>query len=116
MIDQKYLDQRDFDRFSSPGKSYTCYKMVEIDGEEKKHASPLSDYSCSGLRIICHEPIPVGQVLQFDVHINDLQHYELWGQIRWCLEVDEVPTYHAGVWFVENDSLDFEKWSKICDH
>lgn len=117
MIDHKYLDQRNEARAAAKQKAYVRYSMVEIDGEQKNHASALSDYSCSGLRMVCHEPIPVGQVLKFSVVIDELnKSYRLLGQIRWCLEVDEIPTYHAGVSLVEDDSADLVSWLNDCQH
>jgi hypothetical protein len=108
------IDQRNEKRRVAKEQSFVQYQITELDGKPKSHASPLNDYSASGIRLVCHEPVAVGQVLQLDVFLQgEQQPLHLTGEIRWCLEVDEIPTYHAGVSFVEDDSQDFKRWRKV---
>ncbi len=117
MQDPEYIEERIDPRHSAQKQSFVQYRMIELDGNEKSHASPLSDYSLSGLKLVSHEPIPVGQILKLDIFLpGKVQAIHLTGEIRWCLEVDEIPTYHAGISFVEDGSRDFDNWREICRH
>jgi hypothetical protein len=114
MQEPEYIDERVEQRRAANDRSFVQYRMYELDGKPKSHASPLSDFSPSGLKLVSHEPIPLGQILQLDVFLPGIQNpLHLTGEIRWCLEVDEIPTYHAGVSFVEDGSRDIEHWRQI---
>lgn len=117
MQDPEYIEERVEARHSASKQSFVQYRMIELDGNEKSHASPLSDYSSSGLKLISHEPIPVGQILNMDIFLpGEERAIHLTGETRWCLEVDDVPTYHAGISFVEDGSRDYDNWRRVCRH
>ncbi|NVJ51360.1 MAG: PilZ domain-containing protein [Gammaproteobacteria bacterium] len=100
----------------APGEDlFIKYHLVELDGRERLHASKIADISCGGAKFSATEPLPVGQILKVDVISPPRQsHFQLMGQVRWCLEVDEIPTYHAGIHFVEDDGAEFAEWLQVC--
>jgi|GEM_PF-2041298 len=108
-------EYRSDERLPPQDELYIKYQLVELDGREKLHASRVADVSCRGAKFTSSEPLPVGQMLVIDLISPPSQtRYHLMGQVRWCLEVDEIPTYHAGIHFVEDSSEDFAKWLKNC--
>ncbi|PWK50770.1 PilZ domain-containing protein [Pleionea mediterranea] len=111
----QFSDERAEQRISADKGMFIQYKVVEIDGKPRVHASTLFDYSCSGLKVVCYEPLPIGQILQLTIGLKGKpDSYDLTGQIKWCLEVDEIPTYHAGICFLDNASSDFKSWLEVC--
>ncbi len=109
----KQSEQRNNPRLTMSESAYVRYHLVELDGKEKMHASPVRDWSVQGVKVECHEPVPIGQVLKMDLHLDDIhQEFHLIGQIRWCLEVDQTPTYFAGICFIEDGSKDYKCWQK----
>ncbi len=114
MAKPRFQDQRDGDRQRVLDDSFVRYRLIEMDGSEKLHASPLKDYSLSGIRVISHEPVPIGQKIKMNVYINPADvSFELAGEICWCLEVDQTPTYYAGVRILADTSRDLRDWKKL---
>ena len=108
-------DQRDDIRQVTAGDLVINYSLIEIDGSMSRHASHITDYSSGGIRFIAHEPLPIGQLVELTVSSQSMKHdFHLSGQVKWCLEVDPIPTYHAGLSFVDDGSQDFSRWVNAC--
>ncbi|NVJ59326.1 MAG: PilZ domain-containing protein [Gammaproteobacteria bacterium] len=110
-------DQRSDLRHSTRDDVVINYSLIEIDGSNTKHASRVTDYSSQGIRFIAHEPLPIGQIIHLTVSGRALKRdFNLTGQVKWCLEVDAIPTYHAGLSFIEDGSKDFIRWVDSCSN
>ncbi|MEE4244973.1 MAG: PilZ domain-containing protein [Kangiellaceae bacterium] len=102
-------DLRVEDRQLCRERFFVRYRLKELDGLNAKHASRLDDYSNQGIKLVSMEPMSVGQVIRLNLFSMDNSvEFELTGEVKWCLEVDQIPTYHAGVGLKREQ--DIKKW------
>ncbi|MCO7225319.1 PilZ domain-containing protein [Pleionea sp. CnH1-48] len=103
-------------RLAVQREAFIRYKFTQLDGAEKLHASRIRDISLSGIKIVCHEPVPIGQILDLNVIFSDDERvFVLIGRVQWCLELDNTPTYSAGVCLIDKESSDFSDWKTLFD-
>ena len=61
-------------------------------------------------------PLPLGCILPIEVQITDLdEHFCFTGEVKWCLEINEAPTYFAGIKLLKILKNDYEEWRKIAN-
>jgi hypothetical protein len=113
---KKLDDLRSEKRKTGRHSILVCYPSQ--DGSEKsiKHACKTEDISIGGLKIIIGRPLPLGCILPIEVQVTDLNEcFDFNGEVKWCLEINEAPTYFAGIKLLKISKNDYQKWCEIAN-
>ena len=87
------------------------------DGSELKvkHTCSTEDISESGLKVVARRPLPLGSVLPIEINVVEPRdHFKFLGEVKWCLEVDDAPTFFAGIKLVKIIENSYKKWLSIA--
>ncbi len=74
------------------------------------------DISPGGLKLISHKPISLGKIVPIELDLGTMWAViEAQAQIKWCLEIDESPTYYIGVKLVKIEDGHLQVWKKFVE-
>ena len=96
-------------------------KTVEVDfpcddNKLSHFICSSQDISNSGVKLISHRVMNVGNSHCIRINLGD-EHglIEAKGEVKWCLEIDDIPTYYVGVKLNELSRQHQEKWQLFID-
>ena len=93
-----------------------CYPSQDGSEKEIKHTCKTEDISEGGLKIVMRRPLPLGCVLPIEVQVTDLdESFSFTGEVKWCLEINEAPTYFAGIKLLKILKNDYQEWRRIAN-
>jgi len=74
----------------------------------------LQDVSASGLKILTRFSVPLGNVVPLEIDLGELWAViDVSAEVKWCLEIDEAPTFYVGVKLVDMDKSNLQVWRKF---
>lgn len=116
-MDIEIDDLRSQKRRKASHKILVSYPCQDGGDERVKHTCSTEDISESGLKLVTRHPLPLGTKLPITVTINEQEEtkFEFLGEVKWCLEVDNAPTYFAGIKLVEVLENNYKEWKSIAN-
>ncbi|NVJ51361.1 MAG: PilZ domain-containing protein [Gammaproteobacteria bacterium] len=73
-----------------------------------------ADISPGGLKVTSNYPIDVGAFLELLIDFDqESLKYLLTGEVKWCRQIDSVPTYHCGFELLEAEHSDIKLWREL---
>jgi len=111
------LDElRSEQRISGKDAIFVCYPSQDGSRKEEKHTCNAEDISQGGIKIVTRRPLPLGCILPIEIQIQDKSiHFSFDGEVKWCLEIDEAPTYFAGIKLVKLDGKSYQQWRNFVE-
>ncbi|PWK50771.1 PilZ domain-containing protein [Pleionea mediterranea] len=75
------------------------------------------DISPSGIKVRSHYPITEGAFLELliDFKQGSLK-YLLTGEVKWCNQLNDEPTYNCGFELVDAEHSDIKLWRELFDN
>jgi len=90
------------------------YPSQDGSGIEEKHTCRTEDVSEGGLKVVTRRALPLGCVLPIEVSVDDRAGaFRFNGEVKWCLEIDEAPTYFAGIKLLNIIGKGFKEWQAL---
>ncbi|MCO7225318.1 PilZ domain-containing protein [Pleionea sp. CnH1-48] len=69
------------------------------------------DISATGLKVQSSYPLKVNSLLELLVEFkDDSSRFLLTGEVRWCDQIDDMPTYLCGFEIIEAEHSDIHSW------
>jgi len=107
-------DLRRDERYSSRHPVVVKLQQPSDEGGEQTCICELKDLSRRGLKLVLRRPLSVGSKLPISVRFDTLKQVaDITGIVKWCLEIDEFPTYLAGIEILEMSGMNGEDWQKV---
>ena len=115
-MQNKLDDLRSEKRTAKKHTILVCYSSQDGSKKEVKHTCKVEDISEGGLKIVIRRPLPLGCILPIEVQVADLNKiFQFHGEVKWCLEIDEAPTYFAGIKLLKIVKKNYQEWRKIAN-
>lgn len=74
------------------------------------------DISAGGLKIVSSKPLMRGMQTPMEIDLGRMWAViEVVAEVKWCLEVDEVPTYYIGIKLVDIQDSNLQVWKKFIE-
>ncbi len=92
------------------------YVNATQNNQTEVHSCRSQDISAGGLKLISHNPLNLGSKIAMEIDLG-----EMWAvidvkvQVKWCLEIDEAPTYYIGVKLIEIEKSNRQVWKKFIE-
>jgi len=78
------------------------------------HQCNTQDISSGGFKILSHISLPLGTVKSMVIDLSEPRcSINAKTEVRWCLEIDETPTFYLGMKLVELTPKDLIIWQKF---
>ncbi|MFT6732470.1 MAG: hypothetical protein ACJAS9_000650 [Polaribacter sp.] len=96
-------------------------QQVEVDfpcdgGKLSHFFCSSKDISSSGVKLISLNVMKLGNTHCIKIDLGEgYGIIKAVGEVKWCLEIDDVPTYYVGVKLQELSATDSENWNKFID-
>ncbi|MBV1911157.1 MAG: PilZ domain-containing protein [Kangiellaceae bacterium] len=72
------------------------------------------DISAGGLKLVSQSPLALGLEVPMEIDLGEMWAViEVVAQVKWCLEVDDLPTYFIGIKLVDIQQSNFQVWKKF---
>jgi len=88
-------------------------------GEGKKNCTHIcrpQDMSAGGIKLLTHCAIPVQSEISLEIDLGDTWAViEAIGQVKWCLEIDDLPTYYLGIKLSTLENSNRQVWKKYIE-
>jgi hypothetical protein len=94
-------------------------QLVEVDfpcdgGALSHFFCSSQDVSSTGIKLISHNVMQLGNTHCIKINIGEkFGIIKAVGEVKWCLEIDDVPTYYVGVKLQDLSAIDSENWNKF---
>lgn len=88
------------------------------DGSDQsiKHTCSTEDISESGLKVVTRRPLPLGNTMPVSITVSEPEaEFKFLGEVKWCLEVDDAPTFFAGIKLIKILDNSYTKWKSIAN-
>lgn len=83
---------------------------------EETHTCRSQDISAGGLKLVSHCPLELGSEMAMEIDLGSIWAViDVQAQVKWCLEIDEAPTYYIGVKLVEIEKTNRQVWKKFIE-
>jgi c-di-GMP-binding flagellar brake protein YcgR len=84
--------------------------------QEKTLLCRSQDISAGGIKLISHYPLPLSGQLPMEIDLGDMWAViTVTAEVKWCLEIDESPTYYIGVKLVDIEKSNKQVWQKFIE-
>jgi len=102
----------------------TAEKMISVSFSDKKNGTDVQVHQCrskdisfGGLKILSHISLPLGTVKSIAIDLGKPRgSIKARAEVRWCLEIDETPTYYLGMKLVELTPKDLSIWQRFVKY
>jgi len=109
-------DLRSQERRKSFHSILISYPSQDGSNQLVKHTCTTEDISESGLKIVARRPLPLGSVIPIEVNtVKPKEHFKFMGEVKWCLEVDDAPTFFAGIKLIKIVENNYKKWLSVAN-
>lgn len=93
-----------------------CYPSQDGSQKEEKYQCKTEDISEGGLKIVTRHSLPLGCILPIEILVIDENtSFRFNGEVKWCLEIDEAPTYFAGIKLLKVIENSYQEWRRIAN-
>ncbi|WP_444994141.1 PilZ domain-containing protein [Aliikangiella sp. IMCC44359] len=94
--------------------NYICPESGIDDPE--RCACLTEDISESGLKIVSANALPLGVSFPIEIQVVELNEvFGFLGEVKWCLEVDDAPTFFIGIKLLKVIKNDYKKWLNLIE-
>lgn len=84
--------------------------------KEEHHVCRSQDISAGGLKLISHRGLALGTIIPMEIDLGELWAViEVKAEVKWCLEIDNAPTFYIGVKLLEIDKSHRQVWQKFIE-
>ncbi len=109
-------DLRREDRKFSEKSITVRYANSVLNNSEEIHNCRSQDISAGGLKIISHSPLALGSEMPMEIDLGSMWAViEVKAQVKWCLEIDDAPTYYIGVKLIKIEDTNLQVWKKFIE-
>jgi len=106
--------RREARKFSE--KTITVKFINEFQNKEESHICRSEDISAGGIKIISHHSLALGQSMNMEIDLGNMWAViDAVAEVKWCLEIDDSPTYYIGVKLVDIDKSNRQVWVKFIE-
>jgi len=97
-------------------KTISIKFIDQTQNVHEKHNCRSEDISAGGLKLLSHQALQLGQSMKMEIDLG-----EMWAvinavaEVKWCLEIDDSPTYYIGVKLTDIDKSDKQVWVKFIE-
>lgn len=92
------------------------YVNESQNNTEETHTCSSQDISAGGLKLVSHCPLELGSEMPMEIDLGSMWAViDVRGQVKWCLEIDESPTYYIGVKLIEIEKSNRQVWKKFIE-
>jgi len=97
------------------GKSISVSFSNQQEGAEiQKHPCRSQDFSTGGLKILTHFSLPLGTIQSMTIDLGQSSgSITAKAEVRWCLEIDQTPTFSLGMKLIDLTKKDLDTWQKF---
>ena len=110
----------DIEELRDDARKFATQK-VEVDfpcdgGKLNHYICSSHDISGSGVKLISHRVMQLGNTHCIKIYLGEeFGVIKAVGEIKWCLEIDDVPTYYVGVKLQDLSKKHTESWNKFIE-
>lgn len=96
-------------------------QQVEVDfpcngGKPSHYICSSHDISAGGVKLISHRVMSLGDTHCIKIDLgSDFGSVKAKGNVKWCLEIDDVPTFYVGVKLIDLSEEDTQKWNSFIN-
>ncbi len=84
--------------------------------QEETHSCRSQDISAGGLKIVSHCPLTLGSEMAMEIDLGSMWAViNVRAQVKWCLEIDDTPTYYIGIKLVDIEKSNRQVWKKFIE-
>ena len=99
----------------------TAEKTISVSFSDKENSTDVHVHQCrpqdisfGGLKILSHISLPLGTVKSIAIDLGKPRgSIKARAEVRWCLEIDETPTFYLGMKLIELTNKDFNIWQNF---
>ena len=74
------------------------------------------DISAGGLKLVSRTPLSLGENVPVEIDLGAMWAViEAEAEVKWCLEVDDMPTYYIGMKLVDIQQSNLQVWKKFIE-
>ncbi len=74
------------------------------------------DISAGGLKLVSRTPLGLGQTVPVEIDLGSMWAViEAVAEVKWCLEVDDMPTYYIGMKLIDIQQSNLQVWKKFIE-
>lgn len=93
------------------------YVNASHNDQEETHSCRSQDISAGGLKLVSHRPLALGTEMPMEIDLGSLWAViDVKAEVKWCLEIDESPTYYIGIKLIEIEKSNRQVWKKFIEH
>ena len=110
------LDDLRRERRNPVEKSISIKFLNPSQNIQEQHVCRSENISAGGLKLLSHHSLPLGNSLDMEIDLG-----EMWAvikaiaEVKWCLEIDDSPTYYIGVKLINIEESDKQVWVKFIE-
>lgn len=114
MMVENLDDLRKEPRVSSERIIKVSFVNKEQGSSIQNHQCRSQDISSAGLKIVSHFPMQIGSHLPMEIDLGEkFAVINVIAETKWCLEVDDAPTYYIGVKLTKIEGSHLQVWQKF---
>ena len=103
-------------RVKSDHAILVSYPSQDGSNKEEKHYCKTKDISEAGLKIVTGRPLPLGCVIPIEIYVEKADtRFSFNGEVKWCLETNDAPTYFAGIKLLKIIKQNYQEWRAIAN-
>ena len=92
------------------------YVNKSQNNQEETHSCNSQDISAGGLKIVSHRPLALGSEMPMEIDLGSLWAViDVRAQVKWCLEIDDAPTYYIGIKLIDIKESNRQVWKKFIE-
>ncbi len=74
------------------------------------------DISAGGLKLVSRTPLGLNQHVPLEIDLGSMWAViEAEAEVKWCLEVDDMPTYYIGLKLIDIQESNLQVWKKFVE-
>jgi len=90
--------------------------LNEFQNKDESHICRSEDISAGGIKLISHHSLALGQLMNMEIDLGDRWAViNAVAEVKWCLEIDDSPTYYIGVKLVDIENSNRQVWVKFIE-
>lgn len=90
------------------------YANQSLNNKEETHTCRSQDISAGGLKLISHFPLELGAQMPMEIDLGQMWAViDVNAEVKWCLEIDEAPTYYIGVKLIKIEKSNRQVWKQF---
>jgi len=90
--------------------------LNEFQNKDESHICRSEDISAGGIKLISHHSLALGQRMDMEIDLGDMWAViKTVAEVKWCLEIDDSPTYYIGVKLVDIGNSNKQVWVKFIE-